>query len=49
VKPGGTWDRAKRHTIKSISTRRHHPGEHAVELLVNGASLGTRPFTLVMP
>ncbi len=49
VRRGRAWTRTKRHRIKPISTRRYYPGEHSVELLINGASFGTRPFGLVMP
>jgi hypothetical protein len=36
----------KRHSMKAVTTRRYHPGEHAVELLVNGAPLAQQPFWL---
>ena len=36
----------KKHAIRPISTRRYYPGEHAVEILVNGKSLGSTPFEL---
>ncbi|MEM7155340.1 MAG: DNA alkylation repair protein [Myxococcota bacterium] len=37
----------KRHAFRTISTRRYHAGEHRVELLVNGRSLGMQSFELV--
>jgi 3-methyladenine DNA glycosylase AlkC len=37
----------RRHSFAPISTRRFYPGKHAVELLVNGQSLGRREFTLL--
>ena len=46
IAAGETVRLEKRHAIRPISTRRYYPGEHAVEILVNGQSLGTRPFTL---
>lgn len=38
---------AKNHAFRPISTRRYHAGEHRVELLVNGRSLGMTKFELV--
>jgi hypothetical protein len=32
--------------IRDFSTRRHHPGHHTVELLVNGAVLAVTGFDL---
>jgi 3-methyladenine DNA glycosylase AlkC len=46
VTRGRTFARTKRHAIKPISTRVYRPGEHAVELLINGTSLGRVPFVL---
>ncbi|MBZ4418395.1 DNA alkylation repair protein [Myxococcus sp. RHSTA-1-4] len=34
------------HKIYPITTRRYYPGQHLVELLVNGEALGTREFML---
>ncbi len=39
----------RRHTIKPITTRKYYPGTHRLELLVNGVSLGTAEFELLMP
>ena len=36
----------KTHSMKAVTTRRYHAGEHAIELLVNGAPLAQRPFWL---
>ena len=38
----------KRHAIRPISTRRYYPGQHALEILVNGRSLGVAPFKLAI-
>ena len=46
IAAGETVQLAKRHSIRPISTRRYYPGEHAVEILVNGQGVGTRPFML---
>jgi len=36
----------KRHSLKPVTTRRDHPGAHAVELLVNGRVEARVPFAL---
>ncbi|MBJ7498751.1 MAG: DNA alkylation repair protein [Sphingopyxis sp.] len=36
-------------TIRDFSTRRHHPGRHEVELIVNGKSMATAAFELLPP
>lgn len=38
-----------RQTIRDFSTRRHHPGRHEVELLVNGQVMATSAFDLIVP
>ena len=37
----------RRHAMKPITTRTYRPGEHRVEVLVNGASVGWRAFAFV--
>jgi hypothetical protein len=32
--------------FRPVTTRRHYPGEHALELQVNGARYGRAQFTL---
>ena len=44
--PGATLRLEKRQQLKHQSTRRLFPGEHRVEVLVNGASLATVSFDL---
>jgi hypothetical protein len=34
-------------TIRDFSTRRHHQGQHAVELIVNGETMATSGFELL--
>ncbi|MCA1193031.1 DNA alkylation repair protein [Saccharopolyspora sp. 6V] len=46
LEPGGTWELAKRHSFREITTRRYHPGGHAVELQVNGVVRARAEFTL---
>lgn len=38
---------AIRQTIRDFSTRRHHPGTHAIDLLVNGEVMASAAFDLV--
>lgn len=45
--PGERLQLSRSQVIRDFSTRRHHPGHHAVELLVNGAVLATTGFDLV--
>ncbi|PPF42214.1 DNA alkylation repair protein [Pseudoclavibacter sp. AY1F1] len=44
---GASLTIAKRHSIRPITTRRYHPGMHAVELQVNGARHGFAEFELL--
>lgn len=37
----------RRHSIRPITTRRYYPGQHRVEILVNGSSLGEANFELL--
>ena len=39
----------KKHAIKKITTRVYYPGVHTVEVLVNGVSVGTADFNLLIP
>ncbi|MFA6116996.1 MAG: DNA alkylation repair protein [Sphingomonas sp.] len=45
--PGETVALAIRQTIKDFSTRRHHPGTHDVELIVNGQTMARAAFELL--
>ena len=38
----------KRHSLKLITTRRYHPGRHAVDLLVNGEAVASAAFDLLV-
>ncbi len=46
IAPGETVEITKRHAIKPVTTRKYHPGEHAIEILVNGKTFGQAGFTL---
>lgn len=39
----------KKHSIKKITTRVYYPGVHTVEMMVNGVSVGSADFQLLMP
>jgi 3-methyladenine DNA glycosylase AlkC len=45
--PGETVALSIRQTIKDFSTRRHHPGTHEVELIVNGKTMAHAAFDLL--
>jgi hypothetical protein len=44
--PGEEIAIARRHSFQDRSTRRHHPGTHALELQVNGERHGRTEFLL---
>jgi 3-methyladenine DNA glycosylase AlkC len=46
--PGERRVLEKAHSMKAVTTRRYHAGEHAVELLVNGQPLAQQPFVLAL-
>ncbi|PYG01890.1 3-methyladenine DNA glycosylase AlkC [Georgenia satyanarayanai] len=47
--PGEAVDLGKQHSFRVITTRRYYPGEHALELQVNGVRYGRVSFTLTTP
>jgi len=46
LKAGEILDIEKRQVIKKITTRTFYPGEHKLEILINGQSYGLLPFNL---
>lgn len=44
--PGGELTLDRRHSFRPITTRRYHPGEHAVEIQINGSRSGLSTFQL---
>ena len=46
LNPGETIEISKRHAFRNITTRQYYSGTHAVEVLVNGQSLGQCNFQL---
>ena len=48
LRPGESIRVEKAHAVRPITTRRYYPGEHRIELLVNGTSYAEAPFLLEM-
>ena len=44
--PGERRTLTKRHSLRPVTTRRDHPGEHAIELRINGRAVARKTFTL---
>ena len=47
LRGGETLEVRKRQTFKDFTTRKHYPGEHRLEILVNGRAFGGGSFQLV--
>ncbi len=47
IAPGETIRLSKKHSFAPITTRRYYPGEHAVQIQINGAPFERRSFALV--
>lgn len=47
--PGQEVSVRKLHSFRPLTTRRYHPGPHAVALQINGVAGAPRPFELVVP
>ncbi|PCG83130.1 DNA alkylation repair protein [Streptomyces sp. WZ.A104] len=47
--PGERRSGVRRHPLRPLSTRRHHPGAHRVQLQINGRPYDSCPFTLHIP
>ncbi|MEN8254588.1 MAG: DNA alkylation repair protein [Verrucomicrobiota bacterium] len=48
IAPGETVELTKRHAIKPVTTRKYHPGRHAIEILVSGKAFGQADFNLYL-
>lgn len=46
IAPSETVVLTKRHAIKPVTTRKYYPGEHTIEILINGKTFGLANFTL---
>lgn len=44
----GKENLSKSHVFKAITTRKYYPGEHSIEVFVNGLSVGKTAFQLLM-
>jgi 3-methyladenine DNA glycosylase AlkC len=47
LKAGQTFSVLKSHSFKDFSTRKHYPGKHAVEIMINGKSYSKKEFMLI--
>ncbi len=48
LKAGENQTTSKKHPMKKITTRAYHPGAHALEVMINGVSVGRVDFELAM-
>ena len=49
LQPGEAVEIAGKRALRQLSTRTYYPGPHAIEILANGRSLGSRDFELTRP
>jgi 3-methyladenine DNA glycosylase AlkC len=47
--PGETLTLSRQHALKRVTTRRHYPGEHGVDIRINGQPHGWASFILSLP
>ena len=47
--PGESISLSRAHSFKPVTTRVLYPGEHAIELQINGERVGRTPFELIKP
>ena len=45
---GATRDLAKQHSMKPVTTRRYHAGEHRVDIQINGKLVAGASFRLAL-
>ena len=48
LKPAASHSAQKKHVIKKITTRKYYPGQHHLEIFINGQSYGLRDFELII-
>ncbi|AEF54525.1 DNA alkylation repair protein [Marinomonas posidonica] len=48
LKAGNTLNFTKRHPFKQVTTRVYYPGQHAVEIIVNGVSIAKSEFQFAL-
>jgi hypothetical protein len=44
---GETRTLTRRHSLRPVTTRRDRPGQHRIELLINGRPVAAAAFTLL--
>lgn len=49
LEPGESHELSREHSFRLITTRRYHPGTHALELQINGVRSGRAEFELLAP
>lgn len=49
LKPGESISLARIHRIYEITTRKYYPGQHMIDVLVNGQKVASAPFDLRIP
>lgn len=49
IAPGDTLTITKWHSLQPVSTRKYYPGEHAVEIQINGAVFARGEFMVIGP
>jgi 3-methyladenine DNA glycosylase AlkC len=46
--PGETRTLAKSHSMRAVTTRRYHPGRHAIDVRINGQAVAQAAFSLAL-
>ncbi|WP_119080954.1 DNA alkylation repair protein [Chitinophaga alhagiae] len=47
--PGATLHFSKKQVLRDFTTRKHYPGRHLLEIMVNGKTMGEKAFDLRIP
>jgi hypothetical protein len=47
VQPGEIYEFSREHSFRVLTTRRYHPGQHSLELQINGVRSGRAEFVLL--
>ena len=46
IKAKGELELKRNHVFRTVTTRRHYPGTHRIEVLVNGRSVASAPINV---
>jgi len=46
IKPNESFTLKKKHSFKQMTTRKHYPGKHSLEIIINGDSLEIKHFVV---